>query len=182
MIMTKIMPAPGGSAYGGKIAIISDTHDNIPNIEKFLAWAKGNGVETIIHCGDIAAPAMVKELFAPSGLEFHCVHGNVADREMMPQMCDKFANCHLHGDEGELEIDVIKMAFCHFPDQAKELANSGKYHLVFFGHTHKPAMETLPNKCQLINPGTLGGIFNKATFAVFDTVTKNLELKVLELL
>jgi len=165
-----------------KIAIISDTHDNIPNVEKFLAWAESNRIESIIHCGDIAAPAMVKELFGPSGLEFHCVYGNVADRESMPQMCERFSNCHLHGDEGEVESDGIRIAFCHFPDIAKELAMTGKYHLVFFGHSHKPGMETLPNGCQLINPGTLGGIFNKATFAVFDTASKNLELKVLELL
>lgn len=165
-----------------KIAIISDTHDNIPNIEKFLTWAKGNGIETIIHCGDVAAPAMIKELFAPSDLEFHCVFGNVADREMTPVMCKKFSNCHSHGDQGEIEIDEIKIAFCHHIEEAKNLAETGKYNLVFFGHSHKPTMETLPNKCQLINPGTLGGIFNKATFAVFDTATKNLELKVLELL
>lgn len=25
-----------------KIAIISDSHDNAPNIEKFLAWTKDN--------------------------------------------------------------------------------------------------------------------------------------------
>lgn len=164
------------------IAIISDTHDNIPNLEKFLLWAKENNIETIIHCGDIAAPAMIKELFAPAGLEFHCVFGNVADRELLPEVCEKFPNCHLHGDSGELQLDSIKIAFCHQPEIAKNLAASGKYHLVLFGHTHQPGMETLPNNCQLINPGTLGGLFQKATFAVFDTASKKLELKILELL
>jgi len=165
-----------------KIAIISDTHDNIPNIEKFLSWAKENKIEKIIHCGDIAAPAMIAQLFGPTEIEFHCVFGNVADREVLPKMCEKFLNCHLHGDRGEVTIEGIRIAFCHQPETAKELGESGKYHLVFFGHTHKPSMETLPNKCQLINPGTLGGLFQKATFAVFDTTSKNLELKVLELI
>ena len=34
----------------------------------------------------------------------------------------------------------------------------------------------------LANPGTLGGMFQKASFAVYDTGAKNLELKILETL
>ena len=149
----------------------------------FLAWAKENKIETIIHCGDIAAPAMIKELFGPKfGGQMYFVFGNVVDREVLPKVCEKFPNCHVTGDTGESEIDGIKMAFCHQPEEARELAESGKYQLVFYGHTHKPDMQTLTNNCQLVNPGTLGGIFQKATFAVFDTQTKNLELKILELI
>jgi len=165
-----------------KIAIISDTHDNIPNVEKFLSWANDNKIETIIHCGDLAAPSMLKEEFGPkfSG-QFHFVHGNVADRELNEKVTQQFKQITLHGDEGELVIDNIKIAFCHRPETAKNLAESDKYDLVFYGHTHKPWIEKI-NHCQLVNPGTLGGMFQKATFAVFDTETKNLELKVLELL
>jgi len=181
-----------------KIAIISDSHDNIPNIEKFLSWTEENKIEIIIHCGDIAAPSMINKLFAPlfSG-EMHFVFGNVADREILPKVCAKYPNTKLHGDLGEIEIshplaplrrdtppraggEKIKIAFCHFPEEAKKLAESGKYNLVFYGHTHKPWLETLPNNCQLINPGTLAGLFNKATFAVYDTASGKLELKILE--
>ncbi|MFA5047965.1 MAG: metallophosphoesterase family protein [Patescibacteria group bacterium] len=166
-----------------RIAIISDSHDNIPNIEKFLIWAKSNAIEMIIHCGDISAPTMISEVFVPqfSG-PMHLVYGNVGDRDILPKICAKFPNVKYHGDLGELEIEGQKIAFCHFPETAKELAQSGKYNLVFYGHTHKPWMETLDNGCQLINPGTLGGIFQKACFAVYETKTKNLELKILETL
>lgn len=164
------------------IAVISDTHDNIPNIEKFLAWAKANGIEQIIHCGDIAAPAMIKELFGPAGIRFDCIFGNVADQELLPKVCQKFPNTNCHGETGELELNEIKIAFAHQPEIAKDLATTNKYDLVFYGHTHKPWMETLPSGCQLINPGTLGGVFQKATFAVFDTANKKIELKILETL
>lgn len=164
------------------LAIISDTHDNIPNIEKFLAWAKENKIEHIIHCGDIAAPAMIKELFGPAGIQFDCIFGNVADRDLLPVVCEKFLNAKCHGETGELELDQIKIAFAHQPETAKELAATNRYQMVFYGHTHKPWMETLPNGCQLINPGTLGGVFQKATFAVYDTQAKKLELKILEVL
>lgn len=168
-----------------KIAIISDSHDNVYNLEKFLDWAAEKKIEMIIHCGDLAAPGMLSKVIVPkfSGL-IHLVYGNVADREKMPQVCEKFANIKLHGDQGELEIEVagkmIKIAFCHFPDQAKELAESGKYKIVFYGHNHKPWMETLDNGCQLVNPGTLGGLFQRATFTFWDTETGKMELKLVE--
>lgn len=170
------------------IAIISDTHDNITNIEKFLSWAKTNKIEMIIHCGDLAAPSMINELFSKEFTgQMHLVFGNVADREILPKVCAKYPNIKLHGDEGEIFLTTengtkIKSAFCHLPAEAQQLAATGKYNLVFYGHTHKPWMETLSGGCQLINPGTLGGVFNKATFAVYDTETGKLDLKVLEIL
>lgn len=164
------------------IAIISDTHDNIPNIEKFLLWAKNNKIKTIIHCGDITTPSMITELFGPAKINFHCVFGNVADREMLPKVCKKFLNTKCHGDEGKIIINKLNIAFCHFPEIAKKLAQSGNYQLVFYGHTHKPWIERFSNGCQMINPGTLGGVFQKATFSIYNTTTQKLELKLLELL
>ena len=36
------------------IAIISDIHDNIPNLKKVLDYCRENKVEKIICCGDLA--------------------------------------------------------------------------------------------------------------------------------
>ncbi|MBI5766050.1 metallophosphoesterase family protein [Candidatus Falkowbacteria bacterium] len=177
-----------------KIAIISDSHDNIPNIEKFLDWANDNKIEMIIHCGDIAAPSVIKEELAPKfNGPIHLVYGNVTDRDLLPEVCAELENVTLHGDVGELDFsppsqggdaqraEGVKIAFCHFSDQAKKLAESGKYNLVFYGHTHKPWEEVI-NGCRVINPGTLAGMFYKATFAVYDTKDDKLELKLVELI
>jgi len=162
------------------IAIISDSHDNVPNIEKFLNWANQNKIEMIIHCGDLAAPSILSKLFAEKFKgQIHLVHGNVSDRESLNKICGQFDNVTLHGDWGKLEIDKIKIAFCHRPDEAESLANSGDYDLVFYGHSHKPWIEKVGNT-ETANPGTLGGLFQRASFAVYDTKTKNLELKVLD--
>jgi uncharacterized protein len=163
-----------------KIAIISDSHDNVPNIEKFLDWANKNKIEMIIHCGDIAAPGVVKKLLAEKfkgGM--HLVHGNVSDRESLESICGNLDNVTLHGDIGELEIDGIKVGFCHRPDEADELVATGKYNIVFYGHTHKPWIDTVDN-VSVVNPGTLGGLFQKATFAVYTTEDKDIKLFVLE--
>ena len=163
-----------------KIAIISDSHDNIINIEKFIDWVNENKIELIIHCGDLAAPSVIKNEFGPKFAgPFHFVHGNVADRELNDKVAKQFPQVHSHGDEGELEIDGLKIAFCHYPNQAEDLAKTGKYDLVFYGHDHKPWEKTI-GQTRLLNPGTLAGMFNKATFAVYDTKTKKAELKLLE--
>ena len=170
-----------------KIAIISDSHDNVPNLEKALAIIKNQGVGLIIHCGDLCAPSMLSKVIAPDFQgEIHIVHGNVGDPDLLEEIAKKFPNVTVHGKIGEIEVVSIglnnkKIAFTHFPEEGKKLAESKKYDFVFYGHTHKPWEEKI-DKCRLVNPGTLAGMFYKATFAIYDTETDELELKILELL
>ena len=163
-----------------KIAIVSDTHDNVPNLEKALAWMNKNGIEQIIHCGDLCAPSILINVLVPnfSGL-IHMVFGNVEDRELLSQKAADFSHVKHYGEIGEVEIDGKKLAFVHFPDDGKKLAETDKYDLVFYGHNHK-AWEEQVGKTRLVNPGTLAGLFAKATFAVYDTKSDKLELKILE--
>ncbi len=163
-----------------KIAIISDSHDNIPNIEKALDWINRENISFIIHCGDLAAPAVLSQVIMPkfSG-EFHFVHGNVGDPKLLKEVAKKFKNVKIHGEVGKIELDGKKIAFTHFPEKALKLAKKGDFDLVFYGHTHKP-WEEKNGQTRLVNPGTLAGMFYKATFAVYDTETDNLELKILE--
>lgn len=165
-----------------KIAIISDSHDNLANIKILADWLKAHPVDLAIHCGDVAADETVKFLAQNIAAPLHLVYGNMDKnyRDQIYEASDELENVQLHGDQGELTLGSIKIAFCHFPEQARRLAQSGQYQLVLYGHTHQPWLETLANNCQLINPGTLAGLFNKASFAVYDTDSGKLELKVLE--
>jgi len=90
-----------------------------------------------------------------------------------------FKNVKIYEEFGEIKIGVKKIAFCHFPEVAAELVKKQKYNFVFYGHNHKPWLEQV-DKTKLVNPGNLAGIFYKATFAIYDTRTDKLELKILE--
>ncbi len=163
-----------------KIVIISDSHDNLPNIEKMLDWVLKNEIQIIIHCGDLAAPSVLVREFQPKFKgQFHFVHGNVADYELNEKIASEFDNMTCHGNQGFLKIDGKKIAFCHYPNQADKLAETGKYDLVFYGHDHKPWEKNI-GKTKLFNPGTLAGMFNKATFAVYDTKADRAKLILLE--
>lgn len=165
-----------------KVAIISDTHDHLPNFKKALDWIKNQKIKLVLHCGDVCAPAVLKEAAKGFLGKIHLVFGNVdGDRFLMAkQVYEKeIGNVVLYGEWAELKADNKKIAFTHRPEFAKGLAATQKYDLVFYGHTHKPWEEKI-GKCRLVNPGTLGGLFYKPTFAIYDTKTDKLELKILE--
>ena len=155
-----------------KIAIVSDTHNNWLNFKKAIDWIKKEKISVILHCGDINSQEMVDESrkhFSEGVIHF--VRGNGDYGLDVPEKM-------------ELELDNRKVSFCHFPDSAKKMAQSGKYDVVFYGHTHRPWDEKVAcpamGECHMINPGELAGHFYKPSFAVYDTTTGMLELKILE--
>ena len=161
-----------------KIAIISDSHDNILNIDEMLKIIKAEGVENIIHCGDISAPSVVEYLSKNFSGNIYITQGNVDGNHAEKIKKDNLKNITFFSDTGEAELDSKKIAFVHYPNKAKELTKSGKYDLVFYGHNHTPWEESIGNT-KLANPGTLAGLFAKPTFAFYDTESDKLELKLL---
>ena len=149
-----------------KIAVVSDTHNNWPNFKKAIDWIKKEKIQLILHCGDINGQEIIDDAKSYFSDTIHFVKGNGDYGLDFP-------------DKMEIELNKKKIAFCHFPDMAKKMAQSGKYDLVFYGHTHRPWDEKV-GECHMINPGELAGQFYKASFAVYDTVGGKLELKILE--
>jgi uncharacterized protein len=162
-----------------KIAIISDSHDNLVNLEKCLLFCEDAGVDLVFHCGDWCAPSTLKfarEVFSEKicGV-FGNVHGE--DEEMFEKA--KEVDIDLKKDKNEITIDNIRMAIVHKPDEARELAETKNFDLIFYGHTHEPWQEKVGDTF-IVNPGTLAGMFMRATFAMYDTETRKLELKLLD--
>lgn len=151
-----------------KIVILSDTHNNWENFKKAINWAILEKINLILHCGDISSQEIISQAngFFKDG-EIKYVRGN-ADYDL-PDIPDSL----------DIEFDSRKIGFVHFPNEAKKMAQSGKYDMVFYGHTHR-AWDEKVNTCHMINPGELAGQFYKATFAVYNTTTGELELKIIE--
>ena len=149
-----------------KIAIVSDTHNNWTNFKKAIDWIKKEKIQLILHCGDINSREIINDAQKLFDGEIKYVKGNADYGLEIP-------------DKMEIELENKKIAFTHFPSEAKKMAQSGKYDVVFYGHTHRPWEEKIGN-CRFINPGELAGQFYKPSFAVYDTATGNLKLKILE--
>lgn len=159
------------------IGIISDSHDNIPNIDEYLRLVPELGITTTLHCGDVCAPSVLKYLAEHLNHPIHLVFGNVdGDQPKMTELA--LPNVTLHGDEAEIELDGLRIGMVHYPERARELATTGRFNFVFYGHNHKP-WEELIGTTRLANPGTLAGLFARPTFAVLDTTSQKLTLKIL---
>ena len=166
-----------------KIAIISDSHNNLVRFKKAVLWIEKNGIKTILHCGDICSPETIFEVKKGFSGKILITLGNADkgygwEKYLKPQAL-KNENLKIFSDFGEFLVEDCKIAFSHFPKHAKKLAKTAKYDAVFYGHTHKPWMQKI-DSCLLANPGNLCGSLYIASFAVFDTVSKKLELKILE--
>jgi putative phosphoesterase len=156
-----------------KIAIISDTHDNLENLKKFFEFVKKEGVEILVHCGDVCNGETLKEI-ERNFKEIYLCLGNADIKESLLKEAKR---TRIFEKEGKIEINGLKIGFCHmFNVKEKNLKGFDFY---FFGHTHWPFLKK-EDDCYLANPGNLAGLFYKATFAILDTKSKKLELKILE--
>lgn len=162
-----------------KFAIISDSHDNWPNLIKAIDYIKKQNITTMIHCGDISSGKVLEETAKRFGGTIHAITGNVS--AALDTLKEKTADLDvtMHDETGVVEIGGKKIAFNHYPEEAAKLAETGDYDLVFYGHTHKP-WDEMVGDCRLLNPGTVAGLFQKATFAIYDTETGKAELIILE--
>jgi putative phosphoesterase len=161
-----------------KIAIISDTHDNIYTLRQALSFINKEKIDVIIHCGDVTRVDTLKEIIDNFKKRVYLVSASPDDEYLKTvKVVDK--HVHICGKVGGFTVDNVKIGFTHLPKDAHKLAKNNQFDIIFYGHTHKP-WEEMVNKCKLVNPGNLAGIFYKATFAIFDTKTANLALKMVE--
>lgn len=159
------------------IAIISDIHDNIPNLKKVLDYCRQNKVEKIICCGDVATIETLDFMCDNFAGEIFFTYGNmdqghVADYDFSG---DDYRNVHIFPESGAHTFDNIRTAFVHYPDVARRLCESGKYDFVFHGHTHKPWQEKI-NNCIILNPGNVANQIYLPTFATWNTSDNSFQL------
>ena len=150
-----------------RIAVISDTHDHLGNLEKAIETINGEKVEALLHCGDLCSPFVIEKLAAFDG-PVHVVFGNnEGDRYTIELISEGYDNITLHGEIGHLDTPDGQVAFTHRPEFARGLASTGTYRAVFYGHTHIHASEKI-GKTHLVNPGELMGLREEPGWIVFD--------------
>jgi len=161
-----------------KLAIISDIHDNLPNLKKCLAWCQENQIAKIICPGDLTNRSTLSYLAHNFLGEIFMVQGNGELYE--EKDLKKFPNIKHYGPIGYINIDGLNIGFCHEPIKINKLIadSTTKPDFIFYGHTHKPWQEER-DSIPVINPGNLAGTNYAATFATLDTSTKELQLKIL---
>ena len=162
-----------------KIAIFSDLHDNILNLNIFLSWVEKHKIAKLIFCGDLTNVETLKHLTNNFLGEIFIVGGN-AD-SFYASDTKKIKNIIYDKNKLEIKIDNQKILVVHKPVDLKKILaeDSSGFDFAFHGHTHKPWL-TQQDGLIIANPGTLSEVFSKSSFALLDTETGKLELKILE--
>jgi putative phosphoesterase len=164
---------------GEKIAIISDSHDNLEKVKKLTEFLNKENIKILIHCGDVSKVETIKEILNNFKGKIYLSFGNAEiNKEEFLKLSKENKRLKVFNEFGEVKIKNKKIAFCHFYDLALKLAKSKKYNFVFYGHTHKPWEEKIENT-KLINPGNLAGQFYPASFAIYDFNKNIFSLKIL---
>lgn len=149
-----------------KIAVVSDSHDNLEVVKRFAEIVKEKNADLVIHCGDFVSPFCLKLFFDSLPCDFVGVFGN-NDGEIAGLL--KVSGGVIEKPPVFKEIDGLKFAIMHEPVFVESLAKSGDFDFILYGHTHEVDVRTV-NSCQVVNPGELCGyLTGKSTFAILDT-------------
>lgn len=150
------------------VAVLSDIHDNIWNLERALDKIRALGVTRVFFLGDFCAPFTLKQLAEGSRGQVDVIFGNNdGDTHLLTRVASDHANVVLYGQFAELEVEGRRIALTHYPDIARGLAE-GNYDAVFYGHDHTRFSGEVGTTI-LVNPGEIMGRFGSPSFGVYNS-------------
>jgi putative phosphoesterase len=154
------------------IGIMSDSHDNLPAIEKAVALFNDQAVDAVIHAGDFVAPftfAILSKLNVPL---FGIFGNNDGEREGLLKVAAAVGE--LHDPPAVFHRAGIPIAVIHDLEQLPE-SERGGYRVVIYGHNHQYRIDE--GDPMMINPGETGGwLTGRGTVALLDTATMKAEI------
>ena len=163
------------------IGAISDTHDNLPQIEKGVKYLNEQKVELVLHAGDYVAGFVVPK-FKMLNCKLIGVFGNNdGDHELLKKRFSETANCTIHDQFASITLEGYRIALLHGTqiELLNAIIGSGYYDVVIHGHSHNKSVEK-KGKTLAVNPGELCGyLTGKSTIALLDTEEQ--EARIIEL-
>jgi len=154
-----------------KLGVLSDTHNNLTNLQKALRVFRQASVETVLHCGDLTDLQMGLQL-----VEFRviCTFGNndwnanEICQNLLAYGSNNFGGMIFRGEVGGVKIAATHG---HLSEVRENLAISGEFSFVFFGHSHRQSDEWV-GITRVINPGALGGAhYESRSFVILDLIS-----------
>jgi uncharacterized protein len=156
-----------------RIGVLSDTHDNLPKIEKAVKLFNQKKAGFVLHAGDFVAPFTIDKLKKLS-CEWLGVFGN---NDGEKKGLSAKSEGRIRKAPLRIRLSGRKITVVHdrlILDFGKEKAD-----LIIFGHSHKAEIEQLKGKL-ILNPGECSGwLSGKSSVAMVDLGT--MEAKIYKL-
>jgi hypothetical protein len=163
------------------IGVISDTHDNLPLVEKAVKYLNDQKVGLVLHGGDYVAGFVIPKFKLLNCKLIGVFGNNDGDHELLKKRFSETMNCTIHDRFATVELEGYRIALLHGDESEllNAIIDSGYFNAVIHGHSHIKSIENR-GKTLAINPGELCGyLTGKSTLALLGTA-KN-EAKIIEL-
>lgn len=157
------------------IGVISDTHNNIKNIDKIISLFNNEKVDLVIHTGDITKAETLKR-FSLLNCPLTGVFGNNDRSEIgLQEVCDE-NNFKFQEPPLSLKLDKKLVVVFHEPDLIdKYIKDHQEVDIIIHGHTHRYREETIEDTIYF-NPGESAGFLEgKSALGLINT--KNLTIE-----
>jgi len=158
-----------------KLGVVADTHDNLAYVERAVELFESEGVERVIHCGDIVAPFSATP-FDSEAFEFYAVRGNNDGEWALANVVEAFGT--YIGECGQFTVDNTSIVVYHGTNKLlrEALAECGAYDYVLHGHTHERTIDDR-GETVVVNPGGLPieGADDTFSVAILDTDESGLD-------
>ena len=140
-----------------KIGVVSDTHNNLKNIEIIINLFNDEKVPLVIHTGDISN-ANTLEKFSKLNSKLIGVYGNNDRNESGLKEVAKKNNFQFQEPPRRLTLLDREIVVFHEPDNIEQFLSENKLiNVVLYGHTHRYENNT-KNGVLYFNPGESAGM------------------------
>jgi putative phosphoesterase len=153
------------------IGVISDTHDNMPMVEKAVKKLNEENVALVLHAGDYVSPFVIPKFKALNAKLIGVFGNNDGDREFLKKRFSECPNCEIRGGFAEINAEGFKIALLHGDETEllNALINCESFDAVIHGHVHNVGVRK-KGKTLIVNPGEVCGYLSgKSTIALLDT-------------
>ena len=158
-----------------KIGVVSDTHNNLKNIEIIINLFNDQKVPIVIHTGDISN-ANTLEQFSKLNSKLIGVYGNNDRNELGLEEVAQKNKFQFQDPPRKLSLLDKEIVIFHEPDKIDQfLSENQLIDVVLYGHTHRYE-NNVKNGVLFFNPGESAGM-QKGSNAIGILDLKNMEAK-----
>tara|TARA_A100001011_G_scaffold163594_1_gene172157 strand:+ start:1379 stop:1870 length:492 start_codon:yes stop_codon:yes gene_type:complete len=138
------------------IGVVSDTHNNLKNINLIVSLFNQRKLCLVIHTGDITNASSLDK-FSNLNCKLYGVYGNNDRNEKgLKEVISKY-NFKILEPPHEISINDRKIAIFHEPDPINKFISTNKdIDIILHGHTHRFREERI-GRSLIFNPGESAG-------------------------
>lgn len=140
-----------------RVGVVSDTHNNLKNIDQIISLFNDEQITLVFHTGDITNPKSL-EKFSTLNADLIGVYGNNDRNEVGLNDIALQNNFQFQEPPSLITLCDKNIAIFHEPDLIPNfLLENKEIDIVFHGHTHRYRYEIV-NDVLLFNPGESAGM------------------------